>query len=67
MATPLIPLLGYGIGPIPIPVPLPLGEINGPGVVLSASLVVALVLLLVVVFVHREIGSVLTRPGHVDR
>lgn len=68
MATPIIPLLGYGIGPIPIPaLPLALGEINGPGLALRASLVVVLGLLLVAVLVHREIGSVLTRPGHGDR
>lgn len=67
MGTPLIPLLGYGIGPIPIPVPLPLGEVNGPGAALSAILVFALGLLLVMLFVHREIGSVLTTPGHGDR
>lgn len=65
MAT-LIPLLGYGLGPIPIPA-LPLaGEINGGGVALQASLLALLGLLLVAVLVHWEIVSALRRSGHGD-
>lgn len=67
MATPLIPLLGYGPG-LPVPsLPVPLGEIVGPGAALMASLVIVLGLLLVVILLHREIGCALTRPRHGDR
>ncbi len=44
MATPLIPLLGYGLGPIPIPaLPLALGGINPTGALGTLMLLIVAV------------------------